>query len=64
MDYTRTPGPQLSLNYHSALWDEGQQAVGVDSEGDRVKEQGGRKKKKARDEKVRDSYCGWSRVFI
>lgn len=31
----RTPGPQLSLNYHSALWEEGQQAGGVD--GDNVR---------------------------
>lgn len=44
MDYTRTPGPQFSLNYHSALWEEGQQAGGVDSEGIRVKEQGGGKR--------------------
>lgn len=41
MDYTRTPGPELSLNYHSALWEEGQQAGGVDSKDMGVKEQGG-----------------------
>lgn len=42
MDYTRTPGPPLSLNYHGALWEEGQQAGGVDSEGIGAKRQGGR----------------------
>lgn len=33
MDYTRTPGPQLSLNYHGALWEEGQWPVQGSEEG-------------------------------
>ncbi len=55
MDYTRTPGPQVSLNYHSALWEEGQQAGGVDSEGLRVKEQGGGR----RHEEKKSKTCCW-----